>query len=429
MRAYHATRSHLVAFRSGYPAQGMTVIGVTGTNGKTTTAHLVASILEAAGFRVALISTIRFRINGEEWANESKMTVPSPAVFNHFLKKAKQAGCTHLVMEATSIALDQQRTAGITFDTGVLTNITHDHLDYHGTFDAYVQAKRQLFARGLRVSVVNMDDPEGAAFSELPATVHINYSLDYTIPHALHPATISVHEQGTTFRCVLPDGEDGPTITTVLTGRFNVSNILAAVGVALGLGIQQADIEQGIERMQLIPGRMEEIVCSQDFRVFIDYAHTPDALEKMYQALLPIQKARMISVLGATGDRDKTKRPVLGAIAAEHADIVVVTNEDPWTEDAGVIMDAVASGVHQNKNHTEDVSFWTILDRREAIRKAFSLAKAGDIVTITGKGDETGMGVGHQILPWSDRLVAEEELRARVESHRTINDIKEPLAS
>lgn len=422
LRAYHAVRSHAVAARFGHPGRDMIVIGITGTNGKTTTAHLVASILEAAGLRVALMSTIRFRVAGVEWVNESKMTVPTPSEFNRFLARARRAHCTHLIMEATSIALDQQRMAGLTFDCGVLTNITHDHLDYHGTFAAYVQAKRQLFARGLRVSVVNMDDPQGLDFASLPASVHINYSLDPARSDVLRPAAIVVHSGGTTFRCVLPDGQDGPAITTTLTGNFNISNILAAVGVALGLGVQESVIEQAVTDTKLIPGRMEEVSCGQNFRVFIDYAHTPDALEKMYQALVPIQKARMISVLGATGDRDKTKRPLLGAIAAEHADLVVVTNEDPWSEQAEVIMEAVAVGVRQNKNHTAEATFWKILDRREAIRKAFSLARAGDIVTITGKGDETGMGVGHQIIPWSDRLVAEEELRQRTEIRNQTSD-------
>lgn len=423
VRAYHAVRSHATARLYGKPGSDLTVIAITGTNGKTTTTHLVASIFEAAGFRVALLSTIRFRVAGKEWVNETKMTVPDPGSFNRFLAQTKRAECTHLIMEATSIALDQQRLAGLSIDTGVLTNITHDHLDYHGTFDEYVQAKRRLFARDLRLSVVNMDDPNGAEFASERASIHLNYSLEAQKQNTVRAGDIRTSEQGTTFTCLLPDGTPGPRISTELLGQFNLANILASVAVGLGHGISYEHIEQAIARTAKVPGRMDELQMGQDFRVIIDYAHTPDALEQLYAALLPLKTGKIISVLGATGDRDKTKRPVMGAIVGKHADVAVITNEDPWTEDPETIMNSVAEGIARgDAAKREGESWWRILDRRAAIQKALSIARSGDIVTITGKGAETGMGIGRKIVPWSDRAVAEEELKRIV--HNGEGDVR-----
>lgn len=409
LKAYHAARSGLTALASGLPGQKMTAIGITGTNGKTTVAHLVTAIFEATGQKVAMMSTVRLRIAGNEVVNETKMTVPDPGSFNRFLINARRKKCDVLVMEATSIALDQSRMFGIRFDTGVLTNITHDHLDYHGTFDAYVQAKRKLFASGLRVSVLNADDPNGHAFAECPSDAQIMYSTDSENTTALRPLNLSL-DNGISFDCAGPSIFKPFFIESKLIGTFNVSNLLAAIGVALGHGIQVADIQKGISQLASVPGRMESINLGQPFQVIIDYAHTPDAFEKLYETVQSITRGSIIAVFGATGDRDKTKRPILGQIAGRESKYCLVTNEDPWSEPAMSIIDAVASGVASVDHHSEGETFWRVLDRREAISKAFGLARAGDTVVITGKGDETGMGAGDQILPWSDREVAREEL-------------------
>ncbi len=411
LRAYHAAKSTLFSTLAGQPGADFVTIGVTGTNGKTTTANLITHIFEASGHKVALLSTIQFRINGEETINELKMTVPDPRTFNRFLTKAKQAGCTVLVVEATSHALDQNRFSGLTFDTGVLTNITHDHLDYHGTFDGYVQAKRTLFARGLRLSVLNADDPNGLEFSKLPAGIHTLYTLDPTALGMLRPVRVVQHGEHTEIELTLPDQELSFTVKTTLPGQFNVQNILAAVGVALGHGIDVRHIQEGIEAVRAVPGRMEQVNVGQPFTVIIDYAHTPDALEQMFAALKPLKKGRVISVLGATGERDTAKRPVLGKIAATHADIVMVTNEDPYEEDPRAIIDAVASGVPEVDSHHEGQTWWRVDDRAEAIEKALDMAHSGDIVTVTGKGAETGMAVKGGTVPWSDRAIIEKALK------------------
>lgn len=412
LRTYHTIKSQAVAMYFGYPAKGMKVIGITGTNGKTTTANIIATIFEDAGYRVALLTTIQFRINGSEKINSLKMTAPEASEINRFIKSAVEAKCDILIVEVTSHALDQNRFAGVSFDTGVLTNITHDHLDYHGTFSNYVQTKRKLFARGLRLSVLNVDDPSGKEFLTEPAKTHLIYS---TKGYAKSVSLLKAKDNGeyTALEIFNPLDNRIYKIDTKLIGTFNYQNILAAFCTALGHKIEIKHIYNGIKALEGVPGRMESIEMGQKFAVIVDYAHTPDALEKMYQAISGYKKmGKIISVLGSCGDRDKTKRPVLGSIAGRNADYVIVTNEDPYTEDAQSIIDSVASGVAKdNPNHKPDETYWKIFDRREAIRKAISLAGENDIITVTGKGAETAMVWGGEHRPWSDKKVIEEELK------------------
>lgn len=410
LRAYHISKSNFDAWRYRYPSHGMTVIGVTGTNGKTTTCNLIASIFEAAGKKVALATTIQFRVDGKEKLNDTKMTTLDSKDFNRFLVKANHAGCTHLIVEVTSISLDQQRVAGVNFDTAVLTNITHDHLDYHGTFDEYVQAKRNLFARDLRVSVLNWDDPNGREFGKLAAAEHIYYSLNKD-EKTIYPMNVEESNEKSRFRVNV--GNRTLEIETTLLGSFNRQNILAAVAVGLGHGISDQDIVAGVANLKSVKGRMEVIEEGQPFTVIVDYAHTPDALEKLYQAIKPAAEGhRIISILGSCGDRDKTKRPVLGSIAGREADYVIVTNEDPYTEDPQFIIDSVASGVVKGRDtHAEGKTYWRIFDRGEAIAKGISLAQPGDVITITGKGAETAMVWGRQHRPWSDQEETRRALR------------------
>ncbi len=404
LKAYHMGKSHVASLLYGRPASDMTVIGVTGTNGKTTTCNLIAAIFEQALYKVALCTTIQYRIMGEEVANVSKMTAPDPFTLNAFIAQAKKQGCNVLVIEVTSHGLDQERFAGISFDIGVLTNITHDHLDYHQTFDHYVQAKRKLFARGLRLAVLNYDDQNGRELVNTPADVHILYStLSNT---AVHPHTIRHVDDQTSFDVVFPDTGFTLPITTYLPGQFNISNILAAVCVGVMWGVEQKTISDAITSVKSIPGRMDKVDVGQPFTVLIDYAHTPDAFTKLYEAIVPLAKGHhIISVFGATGDRDKTKRPILGSIAAEHAHFIVVTNEDPYTEDPQAIIDQVAAGVRDVGKHSEGKSFWRMIDRKAAILHAIRLAKPGDIVTVTGKGAEVAMVWGSEHRPWSDRAI------------------------
>lgn len=411
IRSYHNIKSRIVSLIYRTPAKGMTVIGITGTNGKTTTANIIASIFEHAGYRVALLTTIQFRVNGHEIVNSLKMTAPDARVLNKFARQAKDAKCNVLIVEATSHALDQGRFAGIQFDTGVLTNITHDHLDYHGTFNNYVQAKRKLFARGLRLSVLNIDDRYGKEFLSEPAQIHLGYSIENK-PKAFSLLKKSVDGDYCNLDIFNPINNRINKIRTKLIGEFNYQNILAAYCVAFGHDIESQHIYDGILSLERVPGRMEYVEMGQKFKVIIDYAHTPDALEKMYKAIKGSGiKGNIISVLGSCGDRDKTKRPILGNIAGKNAKYVIITNEDPYSEDPQLIIDSVAGGIESgNHQHKIDHTYWKIFDRRDAIAKAISLANTGDVITITGKGAETTMLWGSEAKPWSDRSVTEEEL-------------------
>lgn len=410
---YHHLEGHMAAALHGYPSNDMRVIGITGTNGKTTTANLIASIFETAGYKVALATTIQFRVNGKERINKLKMTMPNAFQLNKFILEASQEKCQILVLEVTSIALSQMRAAGVLFDTVVLTNITHDHLDYHGTIEKYAQAKRKLFENNPRISVLNIDDKNGLAFSNLEARRHINYSLKSKDDNVIHPIVVKYEDGVGHYKIYVPTvGE--LNIKTTLPGDFNIENIMATIGVGVGFNLDVKKIEEGIASVKSVAGRMEVISAGQPFDVIVDYAHTPDALEKMYAAIKAqiSDSGSIISVLGSCGDRDKTKRPVLGEIAGRNAKYIIVTNEDPYTEDPEQIINAVASGITQgNEKHKEESTYWRIFDRRDAIAKALGLAKPGDIVTITGKGAETAMVWGNEHRPWSDVEVTNEELR------------------
>lgn len=398
----HKMRAIIAALLFGFPARHMTVIGVTGTNGKTTTCNLIAAIFEAAGEKVALATTIQFRIAGQERKNTTKMTTLSPWQLQKFLAEARSKKCSVAVLETTSHALAQHRVWGIPYDTAVLTNLTHDHLDFHGTFEEYRATKRRLFAMAKR-AVINNDDE-----ATFPVQNIISYGLDQQSAIMAKRAVYEVDK--TTFTAVTPLGQI--PIELHLPGQFNVYNALAAISVGVLHNQPLETIKQAIESVKLIRGRMELVNLGQPFKAIVDYAHTPDAFEKIYAALKPTAKGRILHVFGATGDRDKTKRPILGEIAASNADYLFITDEDPYTEDPLKIIDAVAKGVEKVKSTKPKTSgsWWKILDRRAAIRKALSMARPKDVVLVTGKGAEEAMVIGATHVPWSDRQVIEEEL-------------------
>lgn len=407
----HLVRAISAALFYRFPARGMTVIGVTGTNGKTTTCNLIAAIFEAAGEKVALATTIQFRINDQEWPNTSKMTTLSPWQLNSFLAKARKAKCTILVLETTSHALTQHRTWGIPYHTAAVTNLTHDHLDYHESFATYKTTKGRLFTLA-KHGVINKDDPSVDYFKQLTHNRAISYGLANSADIMAKKIIFDVDK--TSFAAVTPAGQI--TIDLALPGQFNIYNALAAIAVGVQHHLPLATIKKGLESIKLIRGRMEKIDCGQPFTVIIDYAHTPDAFSQIYATIKPIANGRICHVFGATGDRDKTKRPILGEIAAKNADFLFITDEDPYTEDPMKIIDTVASGVRKVrevkkvKESQKTETWWKILDRREAIRKALTLAKPKDIVLITGKGAEEAMVIGATHVPWSDRQAVEEEL-------------------
>jgi UDP-N-acetylmuramoyl-L-alanyl-D-glutamate--2,6-diaminopimelate ligase len=404
------TRGHFAAWWYRYPAKDLRVIGVTGTNGKTTTATMIAKILSDAGFKVGLLTTVQIRIGDRVLPNTTKMTNPPASMIQKLLQKMAKERCDYVVLEVTSHALHQERVFGVPFYGTVFTNLTHDHLDYHKNFQGYREAKLRLFRNNPTVSVINRDDTSWEYFAGSPALHTFTYGLSPRADVRAIRARAGV--DGSTFTAVY-QGQTQP-LTLAVPGKFNISNALAAVSLGLGIGLHLSQIAESLSTFSGVPGRMEIIDSGQKFRVFVDYAHSPDAFQRIYETIVPSVKGRIIHVFGATGDRDKTKRPILGAIAAAHADFCIVTDEDPYTENPKTIIDQVAKGIVQagrgSNRKKEGVDFWRILDRRVAIRKAFSLARSGDVVLLTGKGAEEVMVVGDKKVPWDDRKVAREEL-------------------
>jgi UDP-N-acetylmuramyl-tripeptide synthetase len=427
---WHFSNGFLAALIYGYPTRKMKVIGITGTNGKTTTCHFTASIFSQAGYKVAMTTTIDFQIGAKIIKNNQKFTTLSPFSLQKFLNQARKAGCNVAILEVTSHALAQHRLHGIHFDTVAFTNITHDHLDYHKTFANYLAAKQLLFLNNPRVSVVNNDDPNALKFLQFPASKHYAYSLSQVSPEVdkvislgaggpIVARKIIASSKETMFTAVTPIGQI--VIDNHLPGRFNISNALAAIGIGIGNDLNLNIIKAGIEKVHLVRGRMEKIDAGQPFTVVIDYAHTPDAFEKIFESIAPIARKNIIAVHGATGARDKTKRPILGAISGRFADIVIITNEDPYHENPQEIMKSVAAGVPQgapkNKPKVIGENLFLIEDRREAIAKSLNLAQPGDVVLVLGKGAEEVMAIGDpkadhgfKLIPWNERKIVQEEL-------------------
>ncbi|MFY9484542.1 MAG: UDP-N-acetylmuramoyl-L-alanyl-D-glutamate--2,6-diaminopimelate ligase [Patescibacteria group bacterium] len=409
--ASHGLRAMVASMSYRFPARGMTVIAVTGTNGKTTTANMIAQILEAANEKVAMLTTVNFRVSGRSIPNETKMTTISPFALQQFIAKARDAGAKFLVLETTSHAIKQHRIWGIPIDMAVLTNVTHDHLDYHATFKEYRATKAKIF-RAARFAIVNRDDLSAPVFEKAARGTKLSYGI---AARAEVMARKLFRQTGSTmFTLIAPIGQ--VVIDLPLPGLFNVSNALAAAAAVIPYGVSLAVVKKTLEHFEAVSGRMEVVSFGQPFTVLVDYAHTPDAFEKIYAALKGGYKGRLIHVFGATGDRDKTKRPILGALAGRNADIVIVTNEDPYTEDPQEIIDQVAQGVTRGARKQDPKrmgeNFFVLADRREAVRLALAMARRNDLVLLTGKGHERVMVVGTTMVPYSEQEVVRTELKA-----------------
>ncbi len=408
---YHFGLAFLGAFVYRFPSRGTVVIGVTGTNGKSTTVDMISRIFREAGLKTASLSSIRFQLLDKEWRNTMKMTMPGRFVIQRFLRQAKDAGCTHFVLEVTSEGMLQNRHRFINFHTAVFTNLSPEHIERHGSFENYKRTKGKLFQAAKKVHVINADDEHAPSFLQFPAQQKSFYSLELSLPKlglgVPKPSlgrNVRADEKGIRFEV------DGIEFCLNLLGVFNVSNALAAIAVARSQSISLQVCSKALEKMEVVPGRMETVV-RDPFHVVVDYAFTPAALGKVYQTLKTTLRQnsgqanyRLICVLGAAGGgRDTWKRPVLGKIAATYCDRVIVTNEDPYEEDPEKIIREVQGGT-QGKGEI-------ILDRREAIRAALSEAQPGDIVVITGKGSEDSIAVqGGKKIPWDDREVVREEI-------------------
>ncbi len=397
----HVAESYFSALRFGFPAREMTIVGVTGTDGKTTTTNLLSRILESDGKRVALASTIAFRIAGRSLVNVSKYTTLGGYRLQRFLREAKDAGCTHVVLEVSSHALDQGRVADVHFDVAVITNVTREHLDYHKTMEAYRRAKRRLFDRA-GAAVVNLDMWEPEYFLAGAEKAH-TYSTSDSAADVL-AERLECSLSGSRFSV------SGIDFALHLPGKFNVENALAATATASALGVDIAVTASAIAEVSGIPGRMEHVPNGLGADIIIDYALTPDALGKLYDLAASMRKdgTKIVSVFGACGDRDRGKRPIMGEIVSATADVVILTDEDPYTEDPERILEEVEAGI---RNKEKGKTLLCIRDRREAIRKGLSLLSPGDVLLVTGKGAEETMRIGDRDVPWNDRKVILEELK------------------
>ena len=407
----HKVRVVYANCRYGFPARKLKIIAVAGTKGKTTTTNMIARILEGSGHKVAMLSTANFQIGEKKWLNNVKLTTPSPAYVQSFLKKAVEADCEYAILEASSHGMVQSRYWGIDFQTVVITNLTSDHLDYHKTFENYKSSHYGLVGKKTKSVIVNYDEPNTHEMLTLPGAFEkIAFTLwNISQPGGINLAraeNVKIEEFGSSFDFLF--GGEKCAIALPLIGEFNVYNALGAILACRVEGVAMADIVKNLAVVGNIPGRLEKIDEGQNFEVVVDYAHSPESLQKVYGVLRPRVKGRIIAVLGGTGDRDKTYRARGGELAAEFADIVIVTNEDPYSEDVEDIIDQVMSGI---KNKTLDKNLFRISDRKEAMRKAFDSARPDDLVVITGKGCEQFMIFGDKKIPWDDREIARGLLR------------------
>lgn len=401
--AYRRGRVKLVSARYGNPAKGLRVIAITGTNGKTTTACFINEILKEAGMRTAMFTTAVIEIDGRQQLNDMNVTVASTAHMQRFFRDAKRAHVDYVILEVTSHSLHQHKLDTVPIEVAVMTNLTQDHLDYHKTMENYATAKGKLFANKPGYIVLNRDDEWFEFFDKFPAAKQkITYGADDEAEAKIEKVTL--YRKGSEAHITI-DHQTKLMLTTALPGKFNVYNMAAAAAACYVLGVKLNDIVEGVANLDGVPGRFERVVDGLGFDVVVDYAHTPDALEKLLEATKAITKQRTILVFGACGDRDQTKRPIMGKIAARLADRIILTDEESYSEDPQAIRDMIREGIMDGSG---DGKTTEIPDRREAIEKALSIAKKGDTILITGMGHEQYRIINGERQPWNDAEVVRE---------------------
>ena len=420
---------YLVSGYEGNPSRNLVVIGVTGTNGKTTTCTVIYNILKAAGVRVGLITTVSAVIGDREVSTGLHVTSPPAHQLQRYLAEMVEAGMTHVVLETTSMGLEQGRVNGTQIDVAVMTNVTHEHLDWHGSFENYRDAKARLFEimkdtlrKGTQpnIAVINADDSSGPAFAE--ASVGADYMLLYSVDQTDADLYADRIHYGPAFTTFMLRGNAGDIpIRSPLVGRYNIENVLAGIAGAISAMPQPEHqqlminaIPSGVANLPQIPGRMERIEAGQDYLAIVDFAHTPDALEQVLKAsqLIKSKESRVIAVFGSAGLRDVEKRRIMAEVAAQYADVTVLTAEDPRTESLIGILDDMQHGA-ENFGAVLNENLWSIPDRGRAIAFACEMAVAGDVVLVCGKGHEQSMCFGTVEHPWDDR----EALLAALNGH------------
>ena len=398
-----------------HPTRKLKLVAVTGTDGKTTTVHLVSDVLEAGGERTGFATTVDFKVADHVWANDTRQSTQEAVEIQEFFAELLVAGGTWGVLEATSHALALRKLRGCEVDIAVFTNLSPEHLDFHGTLQSYLEAKGILFEmlgqgaeKGVpKTAVLNADDPHWQYLVDRAGGARvITYGID---AHAdVQGTVLSADASGSRVR-VEARGET-VEIALPLVGRFNVHNALAAIAAGLAAGVPLAKARDALQRAKSVRGRMERVDCGQPFSVIVDYAHTPESLDKVLGLLRPLTKGRLIAVFGSAGERDRAKRPRLAEVAAKHSDFFVITQEDPRLEDpAGILAEIEAGATGAGKARGKD--YVVIDDRREAVRDAMRRAQAGDTVLLAGKGHEGSIIVGEEKRPWDEAAAARDALR------------------
>lgn len=406
---YRKTRIQLVSARYGWPARGLRVIAVTGTNGKTTTANYINEILKQAGYKTAMFTTAVIEVAGESKINDLNATVASVSRMQQFLNEARRSKVDFVILEVTSHSLHQHKLDGVPIEAAVMTNLTQDHLDYHKTMEKYAAAKGLLFARNPRYIVLNRDDDWFDYFDKyLAEEQKITYGKSEDADVRI--SDIKLYKKGS--EAVLAfDHQEKSQLATYLPGEYNVFNMAAAASICYVLGVSMSDIKNGIASLEGIPGRFERATKDEKYEVIVDYAHTPDALEKLLEATRNITKKRIILVFGACGDRDALKRPIMGKIAAKLADEIILTDEESYNENPDKIRRDIYAGIEESKatNKTTEIA-----DRREAIRHALNIAKKDDTILITGMGHEQFRIINGEKLPWNDTNIVREIISEKI---------------
>ncbi|MFH1830276.1 MAG: UDP-N-acetylmuramoyl-L-alanyl-D-glutamate--2,6-diaminopimelate ligase [Pseudomonadota bacterium] len=410
------------------PSRDMKLVGVTGTNGKTTTTYLIESIFKAAGLNPGVIGTVEYRYNST--VLPAPHTTPQSLDLHKLLAQMQSAGCDSCAMEVSSHALSQQRVAGTSFDAAVFTNLTPEHLDYHDDMDHYFEAKAILFEKLLSeggkseaCAIINIDDPYGRDLMKRCKVPIYSFGMERTADVTCQDLTFDT--SGICMNVATPAGSF--PCRTKLCGRFNAQNVLAAVAASLSMGFDLESIKNGVERVNVVPGRFEPVSNKKGVLALVDYSHTPDALEKALthaKELLENSSGRLIAVFGCGGDRDRKKRPLMGKVAATTADIVIVTSDNPRTEDPESIIHEILPGIIKNMKPLLDrKGYEIIIDRREAIAYAASIAQEGDVLVVAGKGHEDYQILGTKKVHFDDREVLSELLASNASNARKVSNV------
>ena len=415
---YHKLKAMAMAYKYKFPGKRMKVIGVTGTNGKTSTCFLIWKMLNIAGYKTGLMTTVAWGVDKLEEQVEHMTTVDS-ATLNQRMQKIAESGAEFLVLEITSHALAQNRIFGVPIEIAVMTNVTHEHLDYHKTFENYRDAKRKLFKMA-KYGVINEDDKSWSYFAD-DVKEYITYGINGGI---LRAEKVELLAEGVKYQVEIPNVNFGNNkkktkneiakIRTHIPGKFTVYNSLAAMAVGLRLGLSVPEIETGILTLESVEGRMNRVNEGQDFEVIVDYAHTPDAFLKVFESVVPGKKKRIISLFGGAGRRDESTRAERGEIGAKNSDIVIVTEDDSRDEDRKIIAEEFAKGA-EKEGKILGKDLFIILDREEAIQKAIDLAKKDDIVLVLGKGHEKTILRAEGAVPFEDLKVTRKILKKKMQ--------------